>query len=55
MLVLKLKGLLYGILGSDPEHVVSLTVVDGFEGGDTNTTSITVHVSRAPEINPIDP
>ena len=36
-------------------YVVTLTVVDGFEGGDTNTTSITVHVSRAPEIDPIDP
>ncbi len=36
-------------------YVVSLTVVDGFEGGDTNTTSITVHVSKAPEIYPIDP
>jgi len=36
-------------------YVVTLTVVDGFEGGDTNTTSITVHISRAPEIEPIDP
>lgn len=36
-------------------YVVTLTVVDGFEGGDTNTTSITVHISRAPEIEQIDP
>ena len=36
-------------------YVVTLTVVDGFEGGDTNTTSMLVHISRAPEINPIDP
>ena len=36
-------------------YVVTLTVVDGFEGGDTNTTSITVHISRPPEIEPIDP
>ena len=36
-------------------YVVTLTVVDGFEGGDTNTTSLTVHISRAPEIEPIGP
>jgi hypothetical protein len=36
-------------------YVVTLTVVDGFEGGETNTTTLTVHVSRAPVILTDDP
>jgi len=36
-------------------YIVTLTVVDGFETGDTNTTSFTVYVSSAPEIESIDP
>ncbi|MFL2532993.1 MAG: hypothetical protein CND01_02975 [Marine Group II euryarchaeote MED-G34] len=36
-------------------YVVTLTVVDGFEGGETNTTTLTVHVSRAPVIITNDP
>ena len=36
-------------------YTVTLTVVDGFEGGETNTTSVTVYVSRAPVILTDDP
>ena len=36
-------------------YVVTLTVIDGFEGGETNTTTLTVHVSRAPVIITNDP
>ncbi len=36
-------------------YQVTLTVVDGFEGGETNSTSILVHVSRAPEIGVMEP
>jgi len=36
-------------------YTVTLTVVDGFEGGETNTTSMTVYVSRAPIILTNDP
>ena len=36
-------------------YTVTLTVVDGFEGGETNSTSLTVHVSRAPVILTDDP
>jgi hypothetical protein len=39
------------------DYVVTLTVIDGFEGGDTNTTTTLVRVSYAPMIlteNPID-
>jgi len=36
-------------------YIVTLTVVDGFEGGETNSTSLTVHVSRAPVILTDDP
>jgi len=36
-------------------YVVTLTVVDGFEGGETNRTTLTVHVSRAPIITTEDP
>ena len=36
-------------------YVVTLTVVDGFEGGATNRTTLTVHVSRAPLITTEDP
>jgi len=36
-------------------YTVTLTVVDGFEGGETNWTSLTVHVSRAPVILTDDP
>ena len=36
-------------------YTVTLTVVDGFEGGETNTTSMTVYVSRAPVILTDDP
>jgi len=36
-------------------YEVTLTVVDGFEGGDTNTTTILVHISRAPKILTKDP
>jgi PKD repeat protein len=42
----------YAISGT---YVVTLTVVDGFEGGETNTTTLTVHVSRAPVILTDDP
>jgi hypothetical protein len=34
---------------------VKLTVVDGFEAGETNSTNIMVYVSRAPEIITNDP
>ncbi len=36
-------------------YTVTLTVVDGFEGGETNSTSMTVYVSRAPVILTDDP
>ena len=36
-------------------YAVTLTVVDGFEGGETNITSLTVHVSVAPTILTRDP
>jgi PKD repeat protein len=36
-------------------YVVKLTVVDGFEAGETNTTSMTIYVSRTPEIITNDP
>ncbi len=36
-------------------YEVTLTVVDGFEGGDSNTTTMIVHISRAPEILTQDP
>ncbi len=36
-------------------YVVTLTVVDGFEGGETNSTTVLVHVSRAPIIGEMDP
>ena len=36
-------------------YTVTLTVVDGFEGGETNITSLTVHVSVAPTILTSDP
>ncbi len=36
-------------------YIVTLTVIDGFEGGETNTTTLTVHVSRAPVIITNDP
>ena len=37
------------------KYVVKLTVVDGFEAGETNTTSIIIYVSRTPEIITNDP
>jgi PKD repeat protein len=36
-------------------YVVKLTVVDGFEAGETNSTSMIVYVSRSPEIITNDP
>jgi len=36
-------------------YVVKLTVVDGFEAGETNTTSMMIYVSRTPEIVTNDP
>jgi PKD repeat protein len=36
-------------------YVVKLTVVDGFEAGETNTTSMMIYVSRTPEIITNDP
>jgi len=36
-------------------YTVTLTVIDGFEGGETNSTTLTVHVSRAPVILTDDP
>jgi len=36
-------------------YIVKLTVVDGFEAGETNTTSIMIYVSRTPEIVTNDP
>ena len=36
-------------------YVVKLTVVDGFEAGETNSTSMLVYVSRSPEITTNDP
>ncbi len=36
-------------------YIVTLTVVDGFESGDTNTTTMIIHVSNEPSINTIDP
>ena len=38
-----------------PGTYIDFDVVDGFETGDTNTTSFTVYVSSAPEIESIDP
>ena len=36
-------------------YIVKLTVVDGFEAGETNTTSMIIYVSRTPEIVTNDP
>jgi hypothetical protein len=36
-------------------YIVTLTVVDGFEGGETNSTTMLVHVSSAPVIGEMDP
>ena len=36
-------------------YEVTLTVVDGFEGGETNSTTLIVYVSRAPVIMTEDP
>jgi len=36
-------------------YLVKLTVVDGFEAGETNSTSMLVYVSRSPEIITKDP
>ena len=36
-------------------YIVKLTVVDGFEAGETNTTSMMIYVSRTPEIVTNDP
>ena len=37
------------------EYVVRLTVVDGFAGGESNTTELTVFVSDAPDILTVNP
>ena len=42
----------YSIPGT---YIVTLTVVDGFEGGETNSTHIPVLVSRTPEILTVNP
>ena len=42
----------YSIPGT---YIVTLTVVDGFEGGETNSTNILVLVSRTPEILTVNP